>query len=209
MKKLIDMNKVKLNLGCASRPLKGYLNIDLSTADELRSRYPNVHIPDDIKIYQYDIFNLPMEDCSVDEIRSDSMLEHLSFREEKLFFNEVKRVLKVNGLLVFSVPDFEKTVEDWLVAKDDWQDFYRDDDEAISQQHWFGTYSYGFENRWGYLMASIFGPQNSDGQFHKNAYTVNKIEKIMKKINFNLIKIENYLWKGGRNKMIYVEAIKQ
>jgi len=202
------MQKIKLNLGCASRPLKDYINIDLSTIDEIKARYPNIDIQENIKIYQYDIFNLPFEDGSVDEVRSDAMLEHLSFKEEKLFFNEIKRVLKVNGLLIFSVPDFEKLVNDWLVASDDWQDFYRDDEEAINNQHWFGTYSYGIENRWGYLMAGIFGPQNSDGQFHKNAYTVKKIEKLLEKINFNVIKIENFNWKNDREKMISVEASK-
>jgi predicted SAM-dependent methyltransferase len=202
------MKEIKLNLGCASRPLQNYVNIDLSSSGELKKRYPNIEIPHDIEIYQYDIFNLPYADGSVDEVRSDSLLEHLSFKEEKLFFYEIKRVLKINGTLIFSVPDFEKMVEDWLVASDDWQDFYRDDQEAIQKNHWFGTYSYGFENRWGYLLASIFGPQNSDGQFHKNAYTEKKIIKILKKIDFKIVKIENYLWKSNRNKMIYVEAIK-
>jgi predicted SAM-dependent methyltransferase len=203
------MEKIKLNLGCASRPLQDYLNIDLSTIDELKERYPNIEIPENIEIFQYDIFNLPFDDGSVDEIKSDSMLEHLSFKEERLFFYEMKRVLKINGLLIFSVPDFQKTIEDWLVASDDWQDFYRDDQEAINQKHWFGTYTYDFENRWGYLMASIFGPQNSEGQFHKNAYTENKIKKVMQKIDFEIIKMENYFWKNDRNKMIYVEAIKK
>ena len=203
------MNKLKLNIGCASRILEDYVNIDLSTVDELINRYPNVDIKENIPVYQYDIFNLPYDDEKVDEIRCDSLLEHLSFKEEKLFFYEARRVLKPNGLLVFSVPDFEKTITDWLDASDDWQDFYRDDEQAISECHWFGTYSYGFENRWGYLMASIFGPQNSDGQFHKNAYTENKINKIMSKLEFSISKLERYLWKGDRNLMIHVEALKR
>lgn len=203
------MNQLKLNIGCASRILDDYVNIDLSTVDELINRYPNVDINQNIPVYQYDIFNLPYDDEKVDEIRCDSLLEHLSFKEEKLFFYEARRVLKPNGLLVFSVPDFEKTITDWLDAADDWQDFYRDDEKAISECHWFGTYSYGFENRWGYLMASIFGPQNSDGQFHKNAYTENKIKKMLIKLEFSILKLERYLWKGDRNLMINVEALKK
>ena len=118
------MNKLKLNIGCASRILEDYVNIDLSTVDELINRYPNVDIKENIPVYQYDIFNLPYDDEKVDEIRCDSLLEHLSFKEEKLFFYEARRVLKPNGLLVFSVPDFEKTITDWLDASDDWQDFF-------------------------------------------------------------------------------------
>lgn len=203
------MNKLKLNIGCASRIMEDYVNIDLSTIEEIISRYPNIPIKKNIPVYQHDIFNLPYENQTVDEVRSDSMLEHLSFKEEKLFFYEVKRVLKSNGLLVFSVPDFEKTIKDWLEASDDWQDFYRDDVDAIKDNHWFGTYSYSFENRWGYLMASIFGPQNSEGQFHKNAYTETKIVKMMDKLDFSIVKLDRYLWKGDRNLMLHVEALKK
>ena len=55
------------------------------------------------------------------------------------------------------LPDFEMTVKQWLAAKDDWKDFFRDDDEAIKQNHWFGNYNNKPDNRWGYLLASIFG----------------------------------------------------
>lgn len=202
------MNKIRLNLGCASRPLPDYINIDLDSKDEIIKRYPDLILSDDIKIYQYDIFNLPFEDNSVDEVLSESMLEHLSFSQEKLFFYEMRRILKVGGELIFSVPDFEATVNDWISAKDDWQDFYRDDSEAISQQHWFGTYSYGIENRWGYLLASIFGPQNSEGQFHKNAYTKAKIIAILEKLDFYDIQISSFLWKGDRNPMLLAKAKK-
>ncbi len=153
--------KVRLNLGCASRPLPGYINIDLDTLDEIKARYPNIDFPEDAEVFQHDIFNLPHGDGSVDEVRSDSMLEHLSFLEEKQFFYEMRRLLRPGGSLVFSVPDFEDTVKLWLKAKDDWKDFYRNDDEAIAQQHWFGQYSYTTDQRWGYLTASIFGPQNN------------------------------------------------
>jgi len=197
---------VRLNLGCASRPLEGYINIDLDSKEEILSRYPGLVLSENIEIYQYDIFNLPFGDNSVDEIRSESMLEHLSFLQEKLFFYEMKRVLKVGGKLIFSVPDFEKTVNDWISAKDDWQDFFRDDKEAISKQHWFGTYSYNADNRWGYLLASIFGPQNSEGQFHKNAYTRPKVIAILKKLNFDNIEITDFLWKEDRNPMLLVKA---
>lgn len=135
------MEDIKLNLGCASRPLSGYVNIDLDTIEEIRVRYPNVDIPPDVVVCQHDIFALPYADGTVSEIRSDSMIEHLSFLEEKKFFSEMKRVLRIGGRLVFSVPDFEDTVRKWLAADDDWRDFYRNDPEAIAMQHWFGQYS--------------------------------------------------------------------
>ena len=93
-------------------------------------------------------------------------------------------------------------IEQWLSSRDEWKDFFRNDNEAIEQEHWFGTYSYHSDNRWGYLMASIFGTQNGQGQFHKNAYSKLKILNIFKKINFEVIEISDFRWKGNRDKMI-------
>jgi len=200
---------IKLNLGCASRLLPGYVNIDLDTLEEMKARYPNLAIPDDLKIYQYDIFNLPYADGTVAEVRCDSLLEHLSFLEEKKFFFEIKRVLKTGGLLVFSVPDFEDLITKWLAAEDDWRDFYRNDAEAIAQQHWFGQYSYSTRSRWGYMTASLYGPQNSEGQFHKNCYTENKIRAMLRSLGFHINELSFYNWKGDRDRMILVRATKQ
>ena len=202
-------NDIRLNLGCAGRPRSGYINIDLDDIEKLQARYPNQDFPKGIDVYQYDIFNLPYEDSTVSEVRCDSLLEHLSFLEEPKFFYEMKRVLTAGGLLHFSVPDFEETVKQWLAAKDEWMDFYRNDPEAIAQCHWFGQYSYSTDNRWGYLTASLFGPQNSPGQFHKNCYTVPKIKAILNKIGFEEEKISHYLWKEERNLMIDVKARKR
>lgn len=204
-----DEKDIKLNLGCAGRPLPGYINIDLDTLEEIKKRYPSENFPEGIKIYQYDIFNLPFPDGSVAEVRADSLLEHLSFLEERSFFYEVKRVLRPTGLFIFSVPDFEDAVKLWLVAKDEWKDFFRNDPEAIAQQHWFGQYSYSTESRWGYLTASIFGAQNCKGQFHKNCYTVPKIRAILKRLDFKELEISHYRWKDTRSLMILVKAAKR
>ncbi len=201
--------KVRLNLGCASRILPGYINIDIDTIEEMKARYPNIKISDDAEIFQYDIFNLPYKDETVDEMRSESMLEHLSFLDEKRFFYEAKRVLRPGGSLIFSVTDFEKMVKLWLKEEDNWKDFYRNDDEAILEQHWFGQYSYAMDNRWGYLTASLFGPQNSEGQFHKNCYTENKIRKMIDFIGFDIVELSFFRWKGDRDHMIKVVAVKR
>ena len=60
----------------------------------MMKRYPNLDIPD-IPIFQYDIFNLSSfcKIGTVDEIKCDCLLEHLSFKEEKKFWYEVKEVL--------------------------------------------------------------------------------------------------------------------
>ena len=85
----------------------------------------------------------------------------------------------------------------WLQAEDDWKDWFRDDDEAIEQAHWFGTYEYSLKKRWGYLTASIFGSQNGDGQYHKNCYTIGKLRNIFKKLDFDMINESYYKWPRG------------
>lgn len=202
------MNEIKLNLGCGGRPLDGYINVDMDTADELRLRYPNHKFAPDLKVYQYDLFNLPYKDGTVDEVVADALVEHFSFIEEPKFFYEVKRVLKSGGIFKFSTPDFEETFKDWLKAKDDWKEFFRNDDEAIAKKHWFGTYTYARDNRWGYLTAMIYGSQNGEGQFHKNCYTEGKVRAMLKYLGFTDIKVRRERWQGDRDMMLYVECRK-
>jgi predicted SAM-dependent methyltransferase len=188
---------MKINLGCGSTPLKDYINVDMDTLEDLRERYPNRTFEDDLVIEQWDIFNLPVEDGTVDEVKADCLFEHLNFIDEKRAFYEVKRVLKTGGVFEISVPDFDAIIELWSKAKDDWQDWYRDDDEAIKSEHWFGTYEYSYKNKWGYLLACIFGSQNGDGQYHKNCYTTNKLLKIFKKLDFDVTHQSFYQWPRG------------
>ncbi len=199
---------IKLNIGCGGRPLSSYMNIDSDNLETLKKRYPLQDFSDTTEVFQYDIFNLPFPDGKVSEVRTDSLIEHLSFIEEPKFFNEVKRVLRPGGIFIFSTTNFEKIVKLWLKAKDDWKEFYRNDNDAIEKQHWFGQYSYGTDNRWGYLSAMIFGSQNGEGQFHKNCYTIPKIRAILDHLNFIDVDITETLWKGDRDPMINVRAIK-
>jgi predicted SAM-dependent methyltransferase len=201
-------NAIKLNIGCAGRPLPGYINVDMDSLEEIKARYPTQNLPEGIEIFNYDIFNLPFADGSVDEIRADSLVEHLSFSEESGFFQEIKRVLRTGGIFQFETPDFESAVRLWLNAKDEWKEFYRNDPEAIELNHWFGQYSYATDNRWGYLMAMIFGSQNGPGQYHKNCYTVPKIRAILDYLGFVELSISSYHWKGDRDLMIAVRAMK-
>ncbi len=199
---------IRLNLGCGGSPLVDYINVDMDSLEQLRARYPHQQFADSLIVHDYDIFNLPYADGSVDEVRADSLIEHLPFVDEPRFFNEVKRVLKKGGLFRFATPDFEDAVRTWLNAKDDWKEFYRNDDEAIRQQHWFGQYSYSTDNRWGYLMAMIFGSQNGPGQFHTNCYTEPKIRAILKHLGLEVKDLSRNRWKGDRDLMLQVLAVK-
>ena len=204
----VTSDPIRLNLGCGGRPLPGYVNVDQDTLDDLRRRYPTQTFDDSLVVKQYDVFNLPYADASVDEVRADSFIEHLSFADEPRFFHEVTRVLRPGGQLVLSVPDFEEVVRLWLAAKDDWRDFYRCDEEAIKAQHWFGTYSYGTDNRWGYLSAILYGSQNGAGQFHTNCYSEGKLRAIAARIGLDVQEVSRFRWKGDRDPMLSLIAVK-
>lgn len=200
--------KIRLNLGCGGSPLADYINVDMDSLETLRERYPQQRFSDSLQVHDYDIFNLPYADGTVDEIRADSLIEHLPFVDEPRFFYEVKRVLKPGGLLRLATPDFEAAVKEWLAAKDEWKEFYRDDPEAIRDKHWFGQYSYSTENRWGYLTAMIFGSQNGAGQFHTNCYTEAKLRAVLTYLGFKELELKRYRWKGDRDVMLQVLAQK-
>ena len=202
----MDINEIRLNLGCGGRPLRDYINIDQDTLEEMRKRYPNQEFDDDLTIEQFDLFNLPYKDESVDEVRADGLIEHLPFIDESRFFYEVKRVLKPGGIMKVSTVDFEKTVRQWLDAEDNWKDFYKDDDKSILDQHWFGTYTYKPKNRWGYLTATLYGSQNGAGQFHTNCYTEKKLRAICEHLNMDVVSIDEFQWKGDRDHMLRLTA---
>lgn len=199
---------IRLNLGCGGRPLPDYINIDGDTSSQLASRYPSVDSNKFSDVICADIFNLPYESSTVDEIRADGLFEHLAFKEEPLLFRECYRVLRVGGVFNISVPDFEWVCKQWLSADDNWKDFYRNDIDSINSEHWFGNYSYTMTNRWGYLSAVIYGSQNGDGQYHKNCYSEKKLRSIADHIGFNSITIERFQWKDNRDHMLRLIAVK-
>jgi SAM-dependent methyltransferase len=206
--KILESDVIRLNLGCGGRPLTDYINVDMDSLDQIRERYPNRKYDDSIVVVDYDLFNLPFADNSVDEIRSEALIEHLPFIEESKFFNEVTRVLKPGGTLYLTTVDFEKACQKWLESEDNWIDFYRDDKEAIMNEHWFGTNSYKANNRWGYLTATFFGSQNGAGQFHTNCYSEGKFRAICERLNLTVEKIDKFQWQGDRDHMIALTAIK-
>ena len=202
---------IKLNVGCGQVFLKGYTNIDSDTIEQILERYGGKDLevfkrfPDTFeKVYNYDVFNLPYKDGEVDEILCEGFLEHLSFEEEGKFLFDAKRVLKVNGLFHFTVPDFDSLARQWLEAEDDFKEFYK----VGTDEHWFGNWSRTLDNKWGYLTAFIFGNQNGTGQFHRNAYTVKKICKMMSSLDFSY-QLSFFNFKNTKAKMIECKAFKR
>lgn len=83
--------KVKINLGSGTKPLKGYLNVDMDPA-----LHPDVVCDADK--------GLPFKDNSVDEVYSEHFLEHV--KDIMFVIAEIKRVLKKGGKFHSRVPHF-------------------------------------------------------------------------------------------------------
>jgi SAM-dependent methyltransferase len=80
----------KLNLGCGSWLLPGYINCDLYNPDA------------DIKC---DARELPFDTDSIDEIYTSHLVEHFDHLEAWTVLREWIRVLKPGGTLILETPD--------------------------------------------------------------------------------------------------------
>lgn len=90
---------VGLDIGCGRRPKEGWRGYDL--------------VPDDeANIQRYDMRDqhLPYADNTVDAIRCINTLEHVERSYYRFIFNEWYRVLKLEGILEFIVPNVAKSV---------------------------------------------------------------------------------------------------
>jgi SAM-dependent methyltransferase len=91
--------KVKLNLGCGTKLLPGYINCDLSANVTADRHFDLDHVP------------YPFADSSVDEVLMDQVLEHLT--DVVAVIQELHRILKPGGIVDIYVP-YAKS--DWAVS---------------------------------------------------------------------------------------------
>ena len=85
---------MKLNLGCGSKILKGYVNVD-------KFQYYNPDVVQDLEKFPY-----PFKDNSVDEILLSHVLEHIG-QNPDVFNNIIKefyRICKNNSVIDIRVP---------------------------------------------------------------------------------------------------------
>lgn len=96
---------LKLNLGCGTTKFDSYVNIDIE---------PTCN-PDLVCNFIMD--TLPYEDGTVDEIVLFHTIEHIRKVYHNRVLIECLRVLKVDGKLIVSFPEFLKCVENWKSNK--------------------------------------------------------------------------------------------
>jgi SAM-dependent methyltransferase len=96
---------MKLHLGCGKRYIPGFVHIDAID-------YPHV---DHVASIDNLVF---LPDNSVDLIYNCHVLEHFKRRDVLRVLKEWNRVLKPNGVLRTSVPDFEALAEIYVARRD-------------------------------------------------------------------------------------------
>jgi ubiquinone/menaquinone biosynthesis C-methylase UbiE len=85
---------MKLNLGCGSKKIPGFIGVDIKSADVVA-----------------DIRKLPFDDDSADEIMAIHVCEHLPVREILSVIREWRRVLKPGGVMALELPCLDKVLE--------------------------------------------------------------------------------------------------
>ncbi len=171
---------IRLHIGCGTNVLAGWVNIDRV------SRVPGV-------VTEIDATSLPFADGSVTAVLAEHVFEHFSFAEEKLVWREMARVLRAGGELVIEVPDFEWVCRRFLEAEDDWRSFY-----IVGHADDYAGCGRALDQRWGILQTMFFGNQNGPGQFHRSAYTADKIRAIGRSLGFAATAVEKRFNKGGQ-----------
>ena len=83
---------IKLNIGCGRDIREGYINID------------KVKLKGVNKVMNIDTYPYPFKNNSIDEVVMFHIIEHAKNYER--CFNEIKRILKPNGVLHIKVPHF-------------------------------------------------------------------------------------------------------
>jgi predicted SAM-dependent methyltransferase len=95
---------IKLNLGCGTIILPGYVNIDLY--NENADRQIDITKP------------LPFWDETIAEVRASHVLEHFGHMETSRLIKEWTRVLKRGGRFEILVPDLPACMKRFLEDKD-------------------------------------------------------------------------------------------
>lgn len=94
---------IRLNLGCGSMYLEGYVNVD------------KYNLKADIKA---DIVKLPFANDTVESVLMSHVIEHIPWKKHVDVFEEVYRVIQQDGVLQLAYPEFSACAEMFITNKD-------------------------------------------------------------------------------------------
>jgi SAM-dependent methyltransferase len=92
----------KLNLGCGSQKLRGYINVDVEKKVKPDLVHDFVRKP------------LPFQPGTINEVVMFHTIEHIRKVFHSFVFTEIHRVLRPGGSFILSYPDFAETASRWL-----------------------------------------------------------------------------------------------
>lgn len=143
----MDPEKVSINIGCGEHRIEGFINVDCIESDTVQ---PDLVL--DIVTQQ-----LPYTNNSVDEIYMLHSLEHIQIYKWGKIFREYFRVLKPNGVLVLSYPEFSECSKRFLENHNNQRAFWR---------------------------ATLYGRQLYPSDFHVVPMDSNEIKGILETVGF-------------------------
>lgn len=115
---------MKLNLGCGSQVIDGWVNVDYALGTRLvkvpffRAFNRKARLFDldwNEKIFIHDLTKkFPWADSSINTVYSSHTLEHFPKEDGRRFLAECQRVLRRNGIIRIVVPDLRHLIEEYL-----------------------------------------------------------------------------------------------
>lgn len=107
---------------------------------------------------------LPFEDGSVEAISTSHFLEHVTDNQVMDILAECYRVSAPGAVLEIIVPNLPRVLEDFLAAE--------------------------WGNKWKWNIMTIFGNQESEGQFHKTGFDGYKLSGMVEFVGFKDVTVE-------------------
>jgi len=124
---------MKLNLGCGSQVLDGWINVDYSKGAlftkmpffrALNKKLRLFDLDWNENIYFHDLTKaFPWADSTIDIVYSSHTLEHFSRNDGRRFIAECHRVLRKDGILRIVVPDLRHIVIEYIEGRIHADDF--------------------------------------------------------------------------------------
>jgi predicted SAM-dependent methyltransferase len=105
------------------------------------------------------------DDGSVDLIESHHMIEHLSFDDTDSALAEWYRVLRNRGLLIITFPDLTAIAIQWIM-------------------HSLANPLFPRPESMDYIVKMLVGSQEHEGMYHKNAFDIRRMSRVLAKHGF-------------------------
>ncbi|OGF21719.1 hypothetical protein A2Y83_03285 [Candidatus Falkowbacteria bacterium RBG_13_39_14] len=147
---------IKLNLGSGGTRMKDYINVDVLFVRETDLLAKLKHLP----------YFVRKE--TVSHIYASHILEHFSISEVKKILNICYNLLRKDGEMRISAPDFDKITK---IYNNRWEYF-----QNKIPQSWLGV---------------VYGGQNSKYDFHKTGFNYNWLKYLLEEAGFKDIKEYN------------------